>query len=219
MVIEKVINKLKESYQLKEIDIGEYASIKKFPMKFKIKSFKVGEVGYVSILNMSAMFGMMKMETVVFSPLTVDAPLFSFDLIEAMGNDTIIVDIYDLAVNKGKPYPSLVALKEKYKELPQYDLKPCWYDSLRVDGVLAKKGKKIRPQLENATDDYIDEFMNILKTAELCEVAPKRAVIKEYVDGLFDNGAPTTEQFNKILGEEKARDMYGKYIFFSTPLE
>jgi len=219
MVIEKVINKLKESYQLDEIDIGEYASIKKFPMKFKIKSFKVGEVGYVSILNMSAMFGLMKMETVVFSPLTVDAPLFSFDFIQAMGNETLLVEIYDLTVNKGKPYPNLVALKDKYNDLPQYELKPCWYDHLRVNGTLSKRGKKLRDKFENAADEYLNEFMNIIKTSDVVEEPLKRAEIKSYVDGLFDKGSPTTKQFNKILGEEKARDMYGKYIFFSIPLE
>ena len=219
MVIEKTLNKLKGSYPLTELDIGEYAKIKKNGMKFLIHSYKVGDIGYLSVLNMSAMLGLMKMETVVFSPITIDVPLFSFDYIKALGNETLLVDIYDLCVNKGKTYQNLVDLKEKYKDLPNSELKPRWYDSLRCDGFLAKRGKKLTKKFEGACEDYLNEFDSILKNGDAVDPKAKRVPLKEYVDGLFDKGAPTTEQFNKILGEEKARDMYGKYIFFSVPLE
>lgn len=216
MVIDKVINKLSETYPLEEMDIGEYALIKKNGMKFNVHSYEVGNVGCVSTLKMSAMLGLMKMETVVFSPLGVDAPLFSFDYIKAMGNETLLIEIYDLTVNKGKKYPNLIELKECYSALPDHELKPCWYDDLRVEGTISKRSKKCTAEFNRAVDRYLDEFMNILQNAEAVDEPSKRAVIKEYVDGLFDKGSPTTAQFNKILGEEKARDMYGKYIFFSV---
>ncbi len=64
------------SFTVRENDIGSYANVKKSGMDFKIRSFKADGVGRFSTLTMSAMFGLMKMETFIFTPANLDAPLF-----------------------------------------------------------------------------------------------------------------------------------------------
>lgn len=48
---------------------------------------------------------------------------------------------------------------------------------------------------------------------EVADKAAKRALSDSYVQGLLDNGGPSTDQFVKMLGIERTTEYFKKIIF------
>lgn len=208
-----ISEKIRGRYAVKERNMGEYAQIRKNGMRFDIRAFET-PIGNFSTVSMSAMFGLMKMETVVFTPLTVDAPLFSFDRILAMGNDTLLLELYDTQLEP-TDVSKLDAVKATAEDLPDHDLGKHWYDPMKLSPSLAKRGKKLDAAYRKLVADYADAYLALLETAPKCDPDAKRAKTAEYVDGLFANGGPSTDQFKKLIGEEKAKDLFSRFVFSS----
>ena len=84
-----------DSYSLVPISVGEFAKLKVNGMKFTIQAYHVEGLGHVSVMRAKGFFGLMKMDTLMIVPDERDLPLYSYDRIQAMGNDTLIVELYD----------------------------------------------------------------------------------------------------------------------------
>lgn len=213
-MINTIYDLTKDSYELTERDIGEYRVIKKNGMKFDIKSFKVEGVGYCSVIKMNAMFGLMKMDTFVLNPVDKDMPLFSFDLISVMGNLTLLVEMYDTRVNKDESYQRILSLKDEYSSLNDHDLGTHWYDYMKLPTSIAKKvKKKMKGNLEELAKRYYELYLGYLKESKDVDPALKQKESDAYVAGLFENGGPSTDQFVKMIGREKAEELFSKYVF------
>ena len=76
-------------------DVSPWEVIHKSAMKFRVEAYEISGIGYLSVIRMSAMLGLMKMDTAVLTPVCKDAPLFSYDIIHALGNDTLLLELYD----------------------------------------------------------------------------------------------------------------------------
>lgn len=77
---------------------------------------------------------------------------------------------------------------------------------------LAKRTKKAHaPQLKQGAADFLKLYL------QLCAVAPPavqgNTKVSEYVNGLFQNGGPSTDTFKKALGEQGARQLFQQIIF------
>lgn len=208
------IGLLKEKYTVKERNIGAYAVMKKNGMKFNISAYEIEGIGNMSYFTMSAMLGLMKMQTVVFTPLTVDAPLFSFDYINAMGNETLMLELYSTQLGD-IDVSSLDEIKARYHALPDHDLGSHWYDHLKMSPTLAKKGKKLTEDYKKLCEEFFRGYVTVLSTAAPCERGPKQEKVREYTNGLLNNGGPATDQFRKLFGEEATVELFTKYIFSS----
>jgi hypothetical protein len=53
----------------------------------------------------------------------------------------------------------------------------------------------------------------LFANAPKCTREEKRKKIKRYTDNLFKQGGVAVNQFKKMLGEEKATELLGQYIF------
>ena len=208
------IGLLKETYTVTERNIGAYAVMKKNGMKFNISSYEVEGVGNMSYFTMTAMLGLMKMQTVVFTPLTVDAPLFSFDYINAMGNETLMLELYSTQLSDIN-VSSLDKIKADYTHLPDHDLGSHWYDHLKMSPTLAKKGKKLKAEYQKLCEDFFRGYIGVLGTAVPCDRSEKQQKVREYTNGLLENGGPATDQFRKLFGEDATVELFTKYIFSS----
>lgn len=208
------VSTIKNSYEVTERDLGQYAIIKKKGMNFCISGYEVKGIGNVSTLTMSAMFGLMKMRMMVFTPLDVDAPLFSFDYINAMGNETLLLELYDTQLGEFDA-TSLDAVKANYASLPDHDLGTHWYDYLKMSPSLSKKSKKVTAEYEKLCTEFFREYLELLKKAPACQRSEKQAKVREYTNGLLTNGGPSTDQFKNMIGEEATRDLFTKFIFSS----
>lgn len=213
-MIDHALASLKSRYRVQQRDIGDYAEIKKAGMHFSIRSYWIDGVGGLSAVSMSAMLGLMRMETLVLSPLDLDAPLFSFDRIRAAGNDTLLLELYDTQLAP-IDLDALDAVKAGSSDLPDHALGEHWYDPLKLSPSLSKRGKRMDAAYAPLCREYWDAYLALLATAPACDREEKRSRIRAYTDGLLQNGGPSTDQFKKLIGEAQTRELFTRFIFFS----
>ena len=199
-------------FELRKLDIGEFAKMKVGPMKFLISCYEVKGIGRLGILRGKAMLGMMKMEAVMLTSFSKDVPLFNYDRIHALKNDTILVECYDTLKEK-REFPSLLPFKERLKEVADYELKKAWYDSIRLPVSLTKKSKKDTALFDEVAEGYIEEFCSIVLEAKDIDPSEKKELQASYVNGLLSHGGASTDMFRKNLGQEKTEILYRRYLF------
>ena len=200
-------------FPLTEQDCGEYKKMKVSGMNFIIRRFYAQGLGCVSAMVASGFFGLMKMDTLIITPTEKDMPLFSYDRVHAMGNDTLIFELYDTLLNSA----DLSALEEVKKQaayLPDHDLGKHWYDAIKLSQSLSKKGKKAHtPGFDTTAIHYLTKYLETAQTAAACQAVPKREKASVYVEGLLKNGGPSTDVFKKGIGDEKTATLFRKVLF------
>ena len=202
-------------HHLNAITIGEYARMKVGVMNFQIWAFHAEGLGHVSAMTATGMFGLMKMDTLIINPTERDMPLFSYDRVHAMGNDTLIYELYDTILEKAE-LSRTEEIKEKYRHLPDHDLGSHWYDFIKLAVSLSKKGKKSHTAaFDVCAMEYLEAFLADAGEAEYCEPGPKKDKASVYVEGLLKNGGPSTDVFMKRIGEEKTAELF-RHILFGT---
>ena len=213
-VMQVILNQVNQTYPLTEKPTGEFANIKAKGMKFQIKQYEAKGLGNVAVMEAKGFFGLMQMDTLIINPLKKDLPLFSYDRVMAMGNDTLIIELYDTFVKK-QDFSDLNTWKEENKNLPDHDLGKHWYDSIKLAESVSKKGKKEHSKsFDQFTKIYFEKFINN-KAAdeEVTDVAAKKAKASVYVEGLLSNGGPSTDVFKKEFGEAKTGKLFRKVLF------
>ncbi|MBQ6292445.1 MAG: hypothetical protein IJK77_01020 [Lachnospiraceae bacterium] len=212
---EVIISGMQSLYGLEHVPGNVHAKIDKNGMHFFITTYKVKGFGYLSVIDMKAMFGLMKMESVVLNATHRDLPLYSGDLIKVAGKCTLLQEFYNTMIDPmtedaKAPYRKV---KEKYKGLAPYETGPHWYDDIRYDFTLGATGKELKDKERTITKDYFDAYLENVAIAPACDPEEKKAKTKAYVDGLFKNGGPAVDQFKKLIGDEAAREVFEKYVF------
>ena len=90
----KLFSAIAAAYPVEEIPTGEFSRLKANGMTFHIRAWQATGLGHISIMTATGFFGLMKMDTLIINPTTVDMPLLSYDRVHAMGNDTLIFELY-----------------------------------------------------------------------------------------------------------------------------
>ena len=190
----------------------EQKRLKANGMTFTIQAYKAEGLGHVSTMCAKGFFGLMKMDTLIINPTEVDLPLYSYDRIFAMGNDTLIVELYDTLVGAYSE-EHLEKVKEKYQDLPERDPGQHWYDSIKLAASISKKGKK--SQSSHFDELTLQHFMAYLSedAAIVSDVNSKQKKASYYVNGLLEKGGPSTDVFKKTLGEEKTAKLFEDVLF------
>lgn len=214
-MIEKLLTAIEKKFPLAQEDAGDFKQLKANGMKFSIRAFRAEGLGWVSAMTASGFFGLMKMDTLIVNPTEVDMPLLSYDRVHAMGNDTLIYELYDTMV--GQPDLSMLdKAKGRTNLLPDHDLGKHWYDDIKLPQSISKKCKKIQsPAFNDAAYQYMTAFLDAAKTAPACDPGAKREKASVYVEGLLSNGGPSTNVFKKSLGVEKTAELF-RYTLFGT---
>ena len=213
-MIQTMLRTVTEKFHLNALDTGAYQTLKANGMTFRIWAFRAEGLGHVSAMEASGFFGLMKMDTLIITPTEVDMPLFSYDRVHAMGNYTLIFELYDTLLGK-KNLAGTAAVKAAAAGLPDHDLGQHWYDSIKLAESLSKKGKKPQtPAFDKVTLDYLKAFLADAKNAPTCDDAEtKREKASVYVEGLLTHGGPSTDVFKKGIGEEKTADLFRRVLF------
>ena len=206
-----MLERLDKAYALGQA--AESRRMKVNGMTFDIACYKVEGLGHVSSMVASGFFGLMKMDTLIITPTAVDMPLFSYDRVLAMGNDTLIFELYDTLLDKAD-LTALEQVKAEAKDLPDHDLGAHWYDSIKLAVSLSKKGKKSHtPAFDETAMAYLDAYLAACKAAAPADEASKREKACVYVEGLLANGGPSTDVFKKGIGDEKTAQLFRKTLF------
>lgn len=212
---ELILNELRRDYPVRERDLGPYAVLKKSGMTFRISSYEIRGLGSMSVIDMSAMLGLMQMESFILTAEEKDVPIYSGDFIKAAGKYTLLQEFYD---NMLSPLDAESALqyrqvKARYADLSPYKAEPRWYDSIRYDFTLGAAGKCLKLHKEEITSAYFAAYRANVGRADPADPAKKKAKTAAYVDGLFTHGGPAVDQFKKLFGEKTAREIFEKYVF------
>ena len=212
-MIQQMIRSITARHRLTGMDLGEYRKMKVSGMTFQIYAFHAEGLGHVSAMQASGFLGLMKMDTLIINPDEVDLPLFSYDRIHAMGNDTLIYELYDTML--GKPDISqLDRVKDAAASLPDHDPGEHWYDAIKLPQSLSKKGKKESSEaFDRLAMDYLKAFLDCAADAPLCEPIPKMEKASVYVEGLLSHGGPSTDVFKKGLGDERTAHLFRNILF------
>ena len=214
-MVELMLRTITERFHLKAADVAEFRKMKISGMNFHIWAFEAEGLGHVSAMTASGFFGLMKMDTLIINPTQKDMPLFSYDRVHAMGNDTLIYELYDTILGS-VDLGNVEAVKTKFNSLPNHDLGQHWYDSIKLPQSLSKKGKKgSTPIFDACTIAYLEAFLDAAETAAVCERAPNLEKTAVYVEGLLQHGGPSTDVFIQGIGQEKTEKLF-RHVLFGT---
>ena len=209
----EMLLQLKQYFPFDTRDLVALKTLRVSGMRFEIEAWYVGNLGHVSVMTATGFFGLMKMDTLIIQPTQVDMPLLSYDRVHAMGNDTMIFELYDTFLNS-QPLPAIATAKAAVAQLPDHDLGSHWYDPIKLDVSVAKKGKKAQSKdFDTAAQDYLQAYLLMASQAAGADSCAKREKASVYVEGLLTHGGPSTDVFLKALGPEKTADLFHHVLF------
>ena len=207
-MINDLLSVIAERYPLTDAD--SITGLKASGMKFNIKSYKAEGLGHVSVMSAKGFFGLMKMDTLIVNPYDVDLPLYSYDRIFAMGNDVLIVELYDTIADPDSF--GMRDVKESYTDLTERDPGEHWYDSIKLPVSISKKGKKLNtPRMNELTTEHFKAYLDQAKPTDMKSLKMEKASL--YVEGLISKGGPSTDAFKKAIGEERTAELFRNILF------
>ena len=214
----KILELIKKHHTLESKNVGEFSTFKAKGMTFVCEAFNAEGLGHVSVMHANGFFGLMKMDTLVIAPTEIDLPLLSYDRIYAMGNDTLIVELYDTMAERKVDLSTISAVKSKFAHLPERfaegEEPKHWYDDIRLPETTSKKGKKgDSKSFDEYTLEYVSAYLSLV--ADKCDVAEKISRTDVYANGLITQGGPATDVFKQEFGEEKTGNII-KGVLFGT---
>lgn len=224
----ELLDIINAKYPLKELEAGstgassgaagagEFSKMKVSGMTFNITAYHAQGLGHVSVMSAKGFFGLMKMDTLIIVPQELDLPLYSYDQILAMGNNSLYLELYD-TVAGNCDVSALDAVKQQYAGVPDFDPGKHWYDNIKLAQSVFKKGKnaQIGTDVNKLATEYLKKYLELgasLVGANF-DKAEKSKKTEYYVNGLIKNGGPSTDVFKKKFGEQKTGELFTKVLF------
>ena len=204
----------KHDIQLEPVNIGAYETIRGLGMLFHVRVFDVQNSGRLFQMDMKAFGGIMRMETVVFTPVQLDGPIYSMDKVMAFGRATLVLELYDTTVSH-PDFSKLATIKQKYALLPSYDPGDHPYYTFRLPVSDYKRGFGIKKKIRSMEEEYGDKYYKLLQNCEPIDPEVKKEKNAEFSGSLFNNGGPAVNQFKKMIGAEKTEEFLKRYMFCS----
>ncbi|SCZ80476.1 hypothetical protein SAMN02910350_02311 [Pseudobutyrivibrio xylanivorans] len=203
---------VKAKYSLTPLDTSSCDNLKVSGMKFDIKAFKAKGLGHISLMSAKGFFGLMKMDTLIITPTELDLPIYSYDRIMAMGNDTLITEMYDTMVSKIS-FDEVKKVVENYSQLPLRDPGAHWYDDIKLPESISFKGKKaVSADFDELSAQHLKSFLNT-PAQQVTDQEAKKARSLYYINGLLEHGGPSTDVFVKALGKEATEMLFHDILF------
>lgn len=203
---ELAINAFGSAFPMTPRKTGECALLRARGFEFRTESWQVGDAGTLCTMKMRGALGLMRMETVVFAPKGVDAPLFNIDWVRAFGTETQIAELYNVQL---EPWPyelssSFDTIHDIASDLPDMPRKPNWYDDILYPCSCAKKAKGKEKRLAELAMDYIATYAAQLEGYAPCNAEEKGTKVRAYAERLFEEGGVAVDQVEKLFGSKVA---------------
>ena len=183
-------------------------------MSFTARRYDARGLGSVCLMEASAPGGVMAMTTLIVNPFEVDAPLFSYDRIQAMGADMLYLELFDTTLGHAFPAEWMEAARSACAAVADLDPGRHWYDDMRVGTPIVKRGAAAdKAALDAASRRFIEDYLTQCKAAPACDEDEKRAKASVYSEGLLKNGGPATDPVKAALGEEATARFFRNTLF------
>lgn len=209
------LSAIENDYKLKPLEAGEFKDFQMNGMDFHVDRYEIEGLGYVTWMTASGMNGAMKMDTVILNAFEKDLPMFSYDRINAMGKDTIIVEIYDTMLDKAYSSKGFEEASKKLASLPDMPANgEHWYDAIRYKESIAKVAEAKDAQLLDETLlAFLEQYLKEAKNAPNCDRAAKIIKASEYPTNLVEQGGFAADNYIKAIGKEKTREFFRNVLF------
>ncbi len=210
-LMDSVLRKIRGEREAEKVDMGDLAVLKKSGMTFRLSAFDAGDVR-VSNIDMSAMLGLMKMESVIVTASEHDVPLYNYDVVKAMGKKTVLAEFYDTCLNDASGFSEAgMKVKKAFSSLGEYGRGERWYDAILLPCSLAKTDRALNDEkIGEIAERYTDLFLEMYGTSEACSPEEKKKKTAEYVSRLLSEGGASTDQFKKLFGDETTQKVFRK---------
>ena len=211
-----LLRQLSQHYRIHRVDIGEDARLSKNGFVFDTHTYEIKDVGHLCMMNMKAMFGLMRMETVILASTKKDMPLMNMDWIKVPGKQTLLGELYDTQLT---PWPeksqaAFLQISDRDHDLPDYSSgSEHWYDSLLYPCSYHKAGRGIGPRLEASAADFSSLFIRQMAELPACDYEAKKAMIETFAQKLAVNGGSAVKLFTKLFGQETANRMIINHMY------
>ena len=200
-----------KKYRLIPADIAEYKSMK-YPaavpiMRFNTSQFKVDGLGNLFIMETSAMLGLMKLTTIVFTPRARTAlPFLLIDGMSMAKKNLCYIEYYDLT-GYGCKIDCSESQRAEFANIPDYSEAEAWYISHRAPYSLIKGGKGVK---KDVLDDMaLKCIRRYLSSAKPCNDAEKHYDnLKAFQRRMIEKGNPSSATLEKLLGKNGATKMF-----------
>jgi hypothetical protein len=107
----------------------------------------------------------------------------------------------------------MVEIKSRYTDLTDRGAASGWEKDFMLAPCISKEGRGIGKKSMDLSEEWISEYLRLFANAPKCNKEEKREKVKRYTDNLFKQGGVAVNQFKKMLGEDKATELLGQYIF------
>jgi len=171
-----------------------------------LEVYKNDILGNISQLHGKAPLGLMDMETIIFTCVNKDLPLFNVDRIEVGGKQTLIIELYDTQLRHNSfDQSGFIKAKASLADLNNYEHNAHWYDYLRMDCSIAKKGSK--SDFKRFDNTIRECLLSYLRQAEsLPELsAEEKKLKKEKACEYMNNLVEKAERPRTVLSSPSAR--------------
>ena len=169
-VNDKIRSMVEARFPVTELDIGELAVAQGNGMTFRTRVFDAAGAGRLCLMEMDSAFG--KMYTATFTPIELDAPIFSCDYMLFGEEQTLLLELYDATIaspdDTGFSFDALAECKEGYAALPKYERDAAWSDELLLPASDFKKGTGMQAELDGYLLDYSETYFDLMKECERC---------------------------------------------------
>ena len=211
---------IKDKYELEEMDAGKYEKILLYKvLPFSSKVYKIKDLGTLCFLTLNT--GVMEILSVNINAFTKDIPQLTIDFVSAFNSRTLLIEIYNLQVNKDNEYSQnflkeLDEIEKKYYNLKEAKASSSWYDEYLLK-IIGKKGNVINDKyFLNIIKEIVEAY--VVSTEKAPKISPddqKKIVglYKEFSNNLVEKGGVAINNFIKSLGKEKTAEFLSNVFY------
>lgn len=199
------------SFPSQEVTPPKYA-VMKYPkflpmMRFTCHQYALEGFGNLFVMDTSAMGGMMKLSTMVFTPSAGrTVPFLLVDTMEMKKKRLAYVEYYDCTA-AGASLPQAEGQKAEFAAIPDYAEKPAWYIARRTPYSLIKGGEGADGKvLEAMVMTCVERYLSGAKASPASSA--DLAGLAAFQRDMLTLGNPSSDTLNKVLGKEGAEAMF-----------
>lgn len=176
-------------------------------MRFTTRQYALEGFGNLFTMDTSAMGGLMKLTTLVFTPSSGgEVPFLLIDTMEMGKKRLAYVEYYDCTA-KGASLPESEGQGAEFAALPDYGEKPAWYIERRTPYSLIKGGEGADAGALNAmVKTCLGRYLRA------AGAAPRDSAnlegLRAFQRDMLTLGNPSTGTLNRVLGEAGAGEMF-----------
>ena len=211
----QVAQKALAAFPSREVTPAAYAAMK-YPklvpmMRFTCHQYVLDGFGGLFVMDTSAMGGLMKLSTMVFTPYSgLNVPFLLIDTMEMKKKRLAYVEYYDCTAH-GAVLPDTEGQKEEFAFLPDYGETPAWYTARRTPYSLIKGGEGVEAApLEAMALTCVDRYLAGAKAADF--EPDNLEGLRAFQQDMVTLGNPSSATLGKVLGKEGAEAMFRTVI-------